>query len=544
MKMKALHFAAVAALTVGSLALPASTFAQTGLTVEASADVACDAATFTLNVSGGGGTYDVTWNFGDGESLAEPGVAAFPHEVDHTYAVSGEFSWSVMATDVADPALAGLTNGVVTIGPSVELTSDVNPPILTLETGSATLNFTAAVTGGEAPYTYGWDLDGDGTADAGADTNSATASFVYSTPGTYQASVTVTDNCGLTATDTLTVVVFVDEEAEQACHPMAQRIAEAVDSLFPGQAQSLYSCEDIFNFFTGGLTGGQLGFGRMWHAYKLAQTIEELTWEEILGWHLDGTGWGLLVQLDRFAEALDEIDTRQLYEMVMAGEASVKDIRTALQAVMRYDAPFEDALARLAEGATPGELTRFYRTAGDLGVEAEALDALLESGLTLAEVNHAGRLAERFGGSLEDIAANHAAGLSWGEVNQALRAGEDLAAGEPLVSGQAHSSEKRNQIQAEQHLRLTTRLAERYGVTIEEVEALWTSCSGDWACVREALRNLQSPGGVAPRDEAAAMRIADRYGVSIDAVWAAYETCNGDWGCVRKQFHPTGRPNH
>jgi hypothetical protein len=80
----------------------------------------------------------------------------------------------------------------------------------------------------------------------------------------------------------------------------------------------LYTCEDIFAIFQGSLTGNQLGFGRMWHAVKLAATLEDMTWEEILQWQLDGTGWGLLAQLDRFAETLGDIGPGELALLVVS----------------------------------------------------------------------------------------------------------------------------------------------------------------------------------------------------------------------------------
>jgi PKD domain len=554
MKTKALHFLALTAMTIGALALPASSYAQTSLTIEASEVVACDTATFTLLVSGGAGAYDLTWDFGDGEALMEPAVPVFPHELDHTYPGSGEYNWMVMASDSATPELTGLTSGAVMIGPSVTLTSDIFPPILTLEAGQASLTFQAEVTGGESPFSYSWDLDGDGAMDAGSDSSSSTATFTYTGPGTYLATVTVTDNCGLTATDTLTVVVF--DTDENACHPMAQRIAEAVSSLFPGQATTLYSCEDIFSFFTGGLTGKQLGFGRMWHAYQLALSIEELTWEEILDWHLNGTGWGLLVQLDRFGEALQDLDTRQLYEMVMAGETTVKDIRIAVQAVVRYDADFEDALARLGEGDNPGDLARFYRTAGDLGLDEATLDAYLDSGMSLADLGHAGKLAERTGASLDEIVANHAAGYSWGDINKALHMADEentvdevLAIG-PLAFSQGQREDKQGQNQADQEARLASKLADQYGVTVEQVEAVLATCSGDWPCVRKALRDGQGATAPALQGDPTAGRIASQYGVSVEQVWSLYNgSCNGDWNCVRRALrgdsgHGNGQRPH
>jgi uncharacterized repeat protein (TIGR01451 family) len=53
------------------------------------------------------------------------------------------------------------------------------------------------------PLTYGWDLDGDGTDDA----TTASAGFTYLNAGTYVARLRVTDNGGLSDTDTVTIIV-------------------------------------------------------------------------------------------------------------------------------------------------------------------------------------------------------------------------------------------------------------------------------------------------------------------------------------------------
>ena len=166
MKTKSIHLVSLTAVLVSLLALPTSALARTGLTVEASEVTACDTATFTILVGGGAGVYDLTWEFGDSEAFMEAAVAAFPHSLDHGYPGSGEYTWTVMATDIAAPELTGVASGSLAIGPSVELTSDIFPPMLTLEAGQASLVFDAAVTGGQAPYLFGWDLDGDGALDA------------------------------------------------------------------------------------------------------------------------------------------------------------------------------------------------------------------------------------------------------------------------------------------------------------------------------------------------------------------------------------------
>ena len=98
MRPKVLHVLALLAVTFGALASPVSGQAQTGLTVEATASAVCETGTIVLNVAGGSGAYDLTWDFGDGEALTEAAMAAYPHTVDHAFPGSGDYAWAVMAT--------------------------------------------------------------------------------------------------------------------------------------------------------------------------------------------------------------------------------------------------------------------------------------------------------------------------------------------------------------------------------------------------------------------------------------------------------------
>jgi PKD repeat protein len=69
-----------------------------------------------------------------------------------------------------------------------------------------TVNFTS--TGSRDPeggaLTYAWDLDGDGAYDDGT---GATATYTYTTQGSYTARLRVTDSGGLSATDAVTITV-------------------------------------------------------------------------------------------------------------------------------------------------------------------------------------------------------------------------------------------------------------------------------------------------------------------------------------------------
>ena len=320
------------AMLVGLLAVPLPAAAQTGLAITVGAAATCGEAHFIVSVEGGTAPYSLTVEFGDGETLTAPGEGIPPTMLTHTYAVGGAYAWSIAASD---GTLQGEASGTLLIGPSVTLTSDPFPPLLPLVDGGATISLTAEVQGGTPPLAYAWTLDGASASTF--DPGSLTASATYSAGGKYTAAVAVTDACGLSAEDTLAIVV--DDPLAEGCHPTAQWITDAVNTLFPQQSEQLYTCEDIFGFFNGGLTGSQLGFGQMRHAYALAQTIPDLTWEEILDWKLDGNGWGLLVQLDRVADAVGEVGISELIERVVTGENSVAEIRTAARSTCWPQAP-------------------------------------------------------------------------------------------------------------------------------------------------------------------------------------------------------------
>ena len=65
------------------------------------------------------------------------------------------------------------------------------------------LNFTSTVLGGQAPYTYEWDFDNNGTIDS----NNVNPEHVYTAAGTYTVTLTVTDAANNEDTATLQIIV-------------------------------------------------------------------------------------------------------------------------------------------------------------------------------------------------------------------------------------------------------------------------------------------------------------------------------------------------
>ncbi len=476
-------------------------------------------------------------DFGDGETTDIFETEGSTLTLKHTYIDQGDYEIYVQVGEIAQvmglttSGLTGEQTEILTLeGPEVTLLSAPAPPVFVVgEDGQVT--FTAETTGGTEPYAYEWDLGGG---EITKSYTSETATATYTEEGKYEVQTTVTDKCGFTASVSMPVVVA---DPEEACHPTAQKIADAVSTLFPGQAGQEYTCEDIYTMFDNEEGGNNLGFGRMWMAYKLADSID-LAWETIKDWHMDQSGWGSLLQLNRFAETLGEAGgIGDLMALVMSEDYTLADVRTAVRSVTRFEADFDDALARIAAGASPGDLSQFYSLAATLGADYETLDGYLADGMTLSELKHAANFAERIEVDWTEIADFRSYyGDSWGDLKQAysLATAEDSPA-EILAMG---VQEFREEQRAD---KTAARLGEQYGFTPEEVMAMFTAgeCEGSWSCVRKALREgvLEADGGLTDRDTKTALQIGSKYGFGEDVVLAYYQgACEMDWACTRAYF--------
>jgi len=532
---------AAGVLILALLATPVAATAQEPIGLEVTVQAACDAVTYGITIQGGAPPYVVSLDYGDGIVEVGGGDDVF----SHVYTAAGEYAWSLIVTDSAEAEMTA--EGTFELAfPSVSLSSEPYPPLLTHMEGEASAAFTASVEGGVEPFTFAWDLDGDGAPDA--DVTGPTAARTYTEAGEYQAGVSVTDALGCGDTETLAVIVIdPEEDPDAACHPTALRIAEAVSSLFPTQAERTYTCEDILAIFNGEIFGFQVGFGRMWHAYQLTQAIDDLTWEQIRDWHLDGGGWGALLQLDRFADLLEEHSILDLMELVASEEYTLGDIRTAVRSVTRYDADFEEVLARLDSGASAGEIGQFYRLAQDLGADPATLDGYLGEGASLSDLRHAAGLADRLGTTWTAVMDARGDSNGWGDITQAYRlAGDGYSPEDILVIGvHEFRTQEREQDRAAHETELNTRaaerLAEQFGVEIAEVTALFNGdCAQSWGCVRDTLRNQAQ--GSPDRSQRSAAQIAAQYGYSVEEVLGVFNgTCAGDWSCVRTHFRNLSR---
>ncbi|NOR89546.1 MAG: hypothetical protein GQ524_04760 [Anaerolineales bacterium] len=540
------------------LGAPVAAFADDGPPVIVTTD--CDSVNFAIDLPEGFGPYTVRLEFGDEVFFEKIDVPAGLLEVPHLYPPQGEYEWKLIVAD--NGSILGEANGIVSIDvPVVNLNSDPMPPLLTIESDEASILFEAEASGGVGPYTYAWDLDEDGNPDAGLSSN--TAPYIYTAGGNYKAAVTVTDSNSCVHTDTLTVVV-VDPESDpqDACHPTAQKIAEAVSIIFlDDRAEQTYTCEDIFNIFEGALLGNHVGFGRLWHAYQLTQTIPDLTWEEIRDWKLDGSSWGAITQLNRFADALDDYGIRELFDLVVSGENSVGEIRTAARVAVRHEADLGEVLIRLSEGAKAGELGQFYKLAAEMDVEPAMLDQYLDDGMSLSELSHAAKMSERVGVEWEEVIAAKGSDHSWGDIGQAYKLADDEHTALEILTMEggiqgfralqrdeeklAREAERTARDEARTAARKETldektadRLSKQYEYKLEEINSLFEGfCAGSWSCVRKELRNptqIQAVGA-SDKDHRTAERLSAQYVVPFDTVWAKFTTgdCSGDWNCVR-----------
>jgi len=537
-------------------------WAEDDFEVTAVVDTICDDVSLIVDIEGGTGPFSVFIDFGDEDVPIQMEGDAFPQPVFHRYPGQGEYEISVKVID--SEGLEGeFEQEIILEGPEVTLGSDPFPPLLTLEAGEATITFIAIDDGGTEHLAFEWDLDGDENPEI-VDPTSSTTKFAYTEAGEYEASVKVTDFCGFTASDKLTVVVLDDEltedeeeGSEKTCHPMAEKIAQALSRL-PNILGS-YDCDEIYDIFRGSLTGGaQYGFGRLWHAYKLATVITDLNWEVIRDWKLDDSSWGALNQLNRFAETVSDVGIGDLVDLVLIDGKTVGELRTAMRMSLRYDAIFMDALGRISDGASQGEIGQFYKLVQDLGIDPTVLDGYLAAGdgASLTEVRHASKLAERIGTELDVIMAVHNGGSGWGEISKAQRLADEgidvasiLAIGvneyrkQLRDEGRLEQLTERDERMTDRNERIVNQFVEKYGSLRDDLMELYeVDCKGSWACVRAVLRDQNRENGTDDKEARTIVRVANQLGVSEAEVSAQLDACSDDWSCVRAYFREGAKP--
>jgi PKD repeat protein len=157
---------------------------------------------FEARTFGGTEPYTYLWDFGDGQQ-------ADTDNVYHTYENPGTYIVTVTVTDATGQNASGSLSPLNIAPPP---TNDTGGGVVTPEPLRAQANldstdipfthrFEANADGGAPPYTYHWDF-GDGQ-----EANVQNTRHTYDNPGTYTATLTVTDSAGQTASDSTEVIV-------------------------------------------------------------------------------------------------------------------------------------------------------------------------------------------------------------------------------------------------------------------------------------------------------------------------------------------------
>jgi len=158
--------------------------------------------TFTCTASGGSPPYVYAWTLGDGDIGTGPTVS-------HTYGSTGTYTATCTVTDVLSGIATASKNVVISPNPSV--TASVNH---NLAAPGTTLTFDASSSGGDGSYSYAWSF-GDSSSGSGAPTTHA-----YSQAGSYQATVTLTDGNGGTASDSMATAARCSTARTPAATPV------------------------------------------------------------------------------------------------------------------------------------------------------------------------------------------------------------------------------------------------------------------------------------------------------------------------------------
>ncbi len=156
---------------------------------------------FSSSVAGGNDPLSYAWTFGDGET----GTGQNP---THTFASGGEYEVVLTATDADGDEGLGSVKVLVNddLEPEVEITA-----VPGVGEAPLTVSFEAITVGGNPPFTYEWDFNGDGDVDA----TIATPVNLFETEGLHEVTVTVTDADGDEGEDTENVYVNLPNQAPE-----------------------------------------------------------------------------------------------------------------------------------------------------------------------------------------------------------------------------------------------------------------------------------------------------------------------------------------
>jgi PKD repeat protein len=141
---------------------------------------------FTSVASGGVAPYRFAWSFG------VAGATSTAQNATYTYLADGAYTASLVVTDLIGDRASDSALVTVATPPALTAAAAASPadgvvPFVVAFSGSAT--------GGVLPYHYAWNFG-----PAGASSTAQNPTYGYSSAGSYNASLTVTDAVGTTAT--------------------------------------------------------------------------------------------------------------------------------------------------------------------------------------------------------------------------------------------------------------------------------------------------------------------------------------------------------
>ena len=177
---------------------------------------------FTVEPTGGSGAYTYLWRFADGRTSRD-------QNPQHVYTTGGSFRPEVTVTD-------SLGRSVTVAAPRIMLDAAMSVAVTARPSAGpapVTVNFTSSVENNNGTMTYLWNF-GDGST-----STEANANHTYSSPGTYNANLTVTDgsartavspNSRITVTQSPNLKVLIDAPITSGPVPLTVTFASMVEN--------------------------------------------------------------------------------------------------------------------------------------------------------------------------------------------------------------------------------------------------------------------------------------------------------------------------